>query len=256
MIAISTRTASDHPLETVPPRARVCGPSSECSESVSWQAEERRRAVNYPLSRWYLRPLAVATANTMADSWLRPAHASLAGAACAAAAAGAVLNAGGNASPLAAVLVLAYWFFDRLDGPLARRQRRVSAAGAWIDANLDEGADIGLHLALAAALDRGGAAGWLWAAWFVGAKYLFMYGLHTEQSWSSTSALATEATGTRHGARWIHWPANADVRTHLLALALATGWFRAELAALGAYYALRMVARWTWVPRRLVGATR
>ena len=50
-----------------------------------------------------------------------------------------------------------------------------------------------------------------------------------------------------------HLPGNADVRVHLLAAALVTGWFSAELAVVAAYYNLRWIARYVLVARRLGG---
>jgi phosphatidylglycerophosphate synthase len=48
-----------------------------------------------------------------------------------------------------------------------------------------------------------------------------------------------------------HLPADADVRVHLLAAAMCTGWLWAELAIVAGYYNLRWVARYVLVARRL-----
>ncbi len=50
-----------------------------------------------------------------------------------------------------------------------------------------------------------------------------------------------------------HLPGNADVRIHLLAAALLTGWLTAELAIVAVYYQVRWIARYALVARRLGG---
>ncbi|MFH1922574.1 MAG: hypothetical protein ABIP48_22150, partial [Planctomycetota bacterium] len=50
-----------------------------------------------------------------------------------------------------------------------------------------------------------------------------------------------------------HLPGNADVRVHLLAVALAGGWLLEELCVVAAYYNLRWIARYVLVARRLGG---
>ena len=50
-----------------------------------------------------------------------------------------------------------------------------------------------------------------------------------------------------------HLPGNADVRIHLLLVALCTGWLTAELALVALYYNLRWIVRYALVARRLGG---
>lgn len=218
--------------------------------------EEVRRASSYPLARWYLRPLAGRLAALLCGTRVRPWHLTICGL-LAAAAAGLVLVAQPGASPLAAALVLLAWFFDRSDGQLARRQQTVSPKGAWLDANVDELVDLGLHVATAAAASRLAASVWPWTwliAFLVG-KYLLMYGLAVDEppegGKNLTGDPARGAAAVSGRLRWAyHLPGNADVRVHLLALALATGWLTAELAVVAVYYNLRWVARWALVARR------
>ena len=47
---------------------------------------------------------------------------------------------------------------------------------------------------------------------------------------------------------------HADVRVHLLIVALAGGWLVAELALVAGYYNLRWIVRYGLVARRLGGA--
>ena len=178
--------------------------------------------------------------------------------------------------PVAAALVLAAWLFDRADGQLARRQKTVSRWGAWLDANVDELVDVALHVALAAAAASQTASRgpWLLVVAFLAGKYLFKHGLAEEEQVgsrlagvegsespeSAVSGVASLHHGHASDSRVVrllraayHLPGNADVRVHLLAAALVTGWFSVELAVVAAYYNLRWIARYVLVARRLGG---
>jgi len=253
-------------------------------------SEERRRAAAHPISRWYLRPLAAQLAALLAPTRVRPVWLTVCGLTAAAAAA-AVLVWRPDWMLLAAVLVLVYWFFDRADGLLARRQGTVSAFGAWLDANVDELVDVGLHVAVAAVAASQVAAQWPWFLLiaFLGGKYLLMYGLTVEESQAQIaektkgptlhaggrglklhSTCETRSTDTEppHAVRGLlrsdpqttllqklyHLPGNADVRIHLLVAALATGWLTPELAIVAIYYNVRWMARYGLVARRLGGS--
>ena len=248
-------------------------------------AAERQRAKNYPISRWYLRPAARQLAVALAPTRVRPVQLTFCGLTAAIAAA-IVLIFLPQAMPLAAVLVLAYWFFDRADGLLARRQRSASALGAWLDANVDELVDVGLHVAVAAVAAEQTAAAWPWflLVAFLAGKYLLTYGLTTEEgsrpapggcNQSSMGPWPVRGKNTgqgpmlqtcSHGERVsmhkdctsvlrnaYHLPGNADVRVHLLALALMTGWLTVELALVAVYYNARWMVRYALVARRLGG---
>jgi phosphatidylserine synthase len=207
----------------------------------------------------------------------------------AAVAAAGVLQWRPEAMPTAAALVLLYWFFDRADGQLARRQGTVSAWGAWLDGNVDELVDVGLHVAAAAVVASQVAATWPWLLLvaFLAGKYLLMYGLALEESAERSSDQSehmrspkTLAPGGSRGflgepravdqppasaggygvlasrgpMSWLrrayHLPGNADVRTHMLVLALVGGWLAVELALVAVYYNLRWIVRYVLVARR------
>ncbi len=213
-------------------------------------------AGDYPLARWYLRPAAAQLARWLSPTWVRPWHLTLCGLALALAAAG-VLFAGPSATVGAGVLVLGAWFFDRAEGQLARHQGSASRFGAWLDANVDELVDIGLHTATAAA-----AAAWTSSAWpwglliaFLAGKYLFMHGLASEQCGADEIGPVPDCEPRGWLRRAYHLPANADVRIHLLAAALLTGWLTAELAVIAVYYNARWLARYPLVAGRLKGAS-
>jgi phosphatidylglycerophosphate synthase len=214
--------------------------------------EESRRAENYPISRWFLRPLAGLVARRLTHSNVRPWQVTLAGFGCTllASASLAVLP---TPSAFVCLLILAAWFCDRLDGQLARRQGTATRFGAWLDANLDELADLTLHTAFAyAASFRWGNVAWLmWGAFVVG-KYLFMYGLAFEESEAPAESIA-EPSEQSLLRRCYHWPANADVRIHLAAAAAFCGWLEVELAFIAVYYQVRWIARYVLVARRLRG---
>jgi phosphatidylglycerophosphate synthase len=220
---------------------------------------EQRRARAYPLSRWYLRPAAGRLAAVLAPTSVRPEHLTLCGLAMAGVAA-LVIAWRPAAMPVAALFVLAYWFFDRADGQLARRQHSVSAWGAWLDANVDELVDVGLHVAIAAAVAATATASWPWCLLiaFLAGKYLFMYGLTTEEQAdeepgpAGAGIIVPQQTGLLH--RLYHLPGNADVRVHLLAAAVATGLLTTELALVAAYYNVRWIVRYGLVARRLRGS--
>lgn len=244
-------------------------------------AVEQLRAADYPLSRWYLRPAAGWLAAGLARRRVSPHWLTLANLLCALGAA-AILVAWPLAAPLAALFVLAAWFCDRADGQLARRQAAATPLGAWLDANVDELTDLVLHAAVASAAAAVSGSVWPWRLWaaFVVGKYLLMYGLATEREESgkpkaeggtgATPGLSSSAENTvgqanrgtrtssvdeqRGWTRWLyHLPGNADVRVHLLAAALFTGFLTGELACVAAYYNLRWVARYVLVARRLGG---
>jgi len=211
----------------------------------------------YPVSCWYICPAAAQVAGVLAATRLRPGHVTACGLASAGVAVGLLLVCP-QATPAAAALVLAAWFFDRLDGPLARQQQTASAWGAWLDGNVDELVDLGLHVAVAAAAAARLEASWPWlllVAFLMG-KYLFMYGLVMEQQ----AAKPERGERAEHGEPigWLRWayhlPGNADVRVHLLIVALAGGWLVAELALVAGYYNLRWIVRYGLVARRLGGA--
>jgi phosphatidylglycerophosphate synthase len=240
---------------------------------------EQDRAAAYPLSRWYLRPAAGRLAAALAPSGISPHWLTL-GNLFFAAAAAAWLYWQPSAAPATALLVLAAWFCDRADGQLARRQRTASRFGAWLDANVDELTDLGLHVAVAsaAAATTGSVWPWRWLVAFLAGKYLLMYGLAVEDKAESGEKKAesrkpkAESGGPKSTSRFqlsafrlsasafsfqlsriYHLPGNADVRVHLLAGALLTGWLTAELAAVASYYNLRWIVRYGLVARRMRG---
>ncbi len=221
---------------------------------AAWRLEERKRAVNYPLARWYLRPLATWAAEQLNASRVCPWHLTLLGLACAVAAASAIVAAAGSASVSAAVLVLLAWACDRTDGPLARLRGTASSFGAWLDANVDEAVDLGLHVCTAAvaAAACGSQAPWLWLIGFLVGKYLLMYGLNVPCD-SLTDAAGNKRTHSIPSPSWIrsawHFLANADVRIHLLAAAVASGLLVEELALIAVYYNVRWLLRYVLLAR-------
>ena len=188
--------------------------------------------------------------------------------------AAAVLYARPDAAPWAAGWVLLAWFCDRTDGQLARLQHSASAWGAWLDANVDELADLGLHVSLAAAAAAQTASSLPWALLtaFLAGKYLLMYGLGSEEGAEAQKEVGWALAPTRLAGEktaWVqaptvrrflpffrtlyHLPGNADVRVHLLLAALCTGWLTAELALIAIYYNIRWIVRYALVARRLGG---
>lgn len=275
-------------MKTVNPQLKTANSlftvyGSTCTDAE--EPEEVQRARRYPISRWYLRPAAAGLAKLLSPGRVRPVHLTACGLGLATIAM-ALLVCRPDCAPAAAALVLAAWFFDRADGQLARRQKSVSAWGAWLDANVDELTDVALHICVASAAASQTGSSWPWSLLiaFLAAKYLFMHSLTTEQDparqrahewrvdsgeWrvsgldcgprAEHSPLAAGrwplATGhSRLTTQWIrrayHLPGNADVRIHLLVAALLTGWLTAELALVAIYYNLRWITRYPLVARR------
>jgi GT2 family glycosyltransferase/phosphatidylglycerophosphate synthase len=238
---------------------------STCSAATGLLASdersvERLRDRRHPISRWYLLPLADWVSRRLTRSAVQPWHVTVSGAAVAAAAGVCMcLGLGG----LAAVMVLAAWFCDRLDGKLARRQKTESPWGAWLDANLDELTDLGLHaaLALATAAATQSSLPWAFFTAFLFGKYLFVHGLtgeqaagaqfHASERQSGSTRAETDASWSPWLRRIYHLPGNADVRVHMLALLLLAGWWTAELLLVAAYFNFRWMARYFFVARRL-----
>ena len=219
----------------------------------AWGRSETVLDRRHPISRWYLLPLADQAAGILAPTPLRPWHVTMSGALLAV---GAGICLWSGLLPLAALLALAAWFCDRLDGKLARRQGSESPLGAWWDANLDELIDLGLHAILAYWVAATADAAWPWGlfAAFVAGKYLLLHGIETEPLASNSKTTRVDE-GPSSSASWLrrlyHLPGNADLRIHLLVLLLAAGWLTAELVLIAIYYNLRWVARYVLVARRL-----
>ena len=224
--------------------------------------EGPRDARRHPISRWYVQPAANWLAAVLGPTRVRPVHLTVCGPILGSLAAG-VLVWRPELAPVSAALVLGAWLFDRADGALARQQNTVSAWGAWLDANVDELLDVGLHVAVAAAAASQSASSipWLLLIGFVGGKYLFMHGLATEQRMAGEGLAPSDEAATAEPASPLarllravyHLPGNADVRVHLLAAALATGWLGVELWIVAVYYNLRWLTRYALVARRLGG---
>ena len=250
------------------------------TECACYLEEERGR--RYPISRWYVRPLAGRLAGVLSASRVRPNHVTLCGLLLVMATV-TLLLVRPEMTLLGAGLVLAIWFCDRLDGQLARRQGTASAFGSWLDGNVDELADVSLHVAVGyvAATRLGTSWPWFLVVAFLAGKYLFTYGVQLEREIRSDrdgmpSDLLSpwersgegeppqnpvsrrphpkplpKGEGSLH-TLW-HLPGNADVRIHLLILALASGWLATELAVIAVYYNLRWIARYRLAARRLGG---
>jgi len=236
---------------------RPQSPSTESTTALA--AKESAHDARHPISRWYLLPLADGAARILARTSIRPWHVTLTGFALAGCCAAALLAAW--PSWVAAACALAAWFFDRVDGKLARRQGTATALGAWLDANLDELADVGLHAALAAAAATvvDGSLPWMLFAAFVAGKYLFF---HSRDRFGCLSRQPKElsghdaANGTRAEKvpdtfiRATNLPGNADFRTHLLVVAISANWLIVELAIVAVYYNLRWLMRYGLVLAR------
>ena len=221
---------------------------------------EQQRDQRHPISRWYLLPALDRVAGALAETTMRPWHLTVVGLVCVLTAVAALVT-GLAPAWLAAAMVWMAWICDRLDGKLARRQGTVTRLGAWLDANVDEFCDLTIHAAMAWAASvaafaslAGSAAvtstdlltiltPWLLLSAFVIGKYLLFYGMQD-------SAPRGEQSTTQHKpycSSWLktlyHLPGNADIRWHLVMIALAGGWFVPALAFVAVYFNIRWLVR-------------
>lgn len=237
------------------PQNLIDNATGESDGARVWREHEARRDADFPLSRWYVRPVAMALADRLAKLGVRPTQVTLLGLLLAVVAALTLLS-WPTGRLLAAGFILAAWLCDRIDGPLARRQGRTSAWGAWLDANIDEGVDLGIHVATAAAAAQLTASPWPWTCLigFLFGKYLLMHGLASDEIHTSQDR-ATGATRSDSSHSWFrslyHLPGNADVRLHLLLAGIALNLMTWELAIVAVYYNFRWVARYVLLARRI-----
>ena len=142
------------------------------------QEELARRHTYQPLGRFWALAPARALARALTPTRIRPNMVTLAAAALFFGAS-AVIGFGENtvAAHLGTALALALaLILDTADGHLARLQGTASEFGRWLDAVLDEAADLTLHLAVAWSLYvQYGDPGWLlMGSGYVVGKYLFV----------------------------------------------------------------------------------
>ncbi|MBI3319503.1 MAG: CDP-alcohol phosphatidyltransferase family protein, partial [Candidatus Omnitrophica bacterium] len=241
------------PAASLNPAARAWGTTDGGHRgspgSQAAYAEWERDTHWYPLSRWYLRPLAKRVARGLARYRIHPNLVSLGGlllaavgGACLMSARGLTAESGRILAQLApAALVLGYWMLDQVDGHLARLKGLSSPYGGWLDANLDELIDVGLHVTAACVLvgQNRNSIPLVLVLGFVVGKYLFMYGLQlgpeqrmergrgSGQNWGGRGNESGEAVARRPGNEWVrrlyHLPADADVRVHVFVGATVLG---------------------------------
>lgn len=216
------------------------------------------RARAYPISRWYVIPLTGRIASWLRPTPVRPNHITILGLVFGLSALG-LLFAVPSAGPGAAALILAAWVMDRTDGTLARQQNATSPFGAWLDANVDEIHDVAWHTATAYAAGSltGTQLPWFLLVAFLAGKYLFMNGLAEERSLSPAACPQASPAGSSGFRNWArtayHLPGNADVRLHLLVVALLIGLPMVELAFVAVYYNFRWIVRIGLTAHRLEG---
>ena len=205
------------------------------------EAELTRRQTYQPLGRhWALAP-ARALARKLVPTGVTPNALTLA-AFGSMLAGSAVVGLGGTGlvARLSATILLALaLILDTADGHLARLQGTATPFGRWLDALLDEAADMALHAAVAwSAFARDGRPAWLVVGMIYGmGKYLFVHAnAPVETSSGDDPAPPVAAGATTNLVRLI---GHADVRWHAWIVLAALG--RLDLALIG--YALYYPAR-------------
>jgi phosphatidylglycerophosphate synthase len=214
---------------------------------ASAEAELLRRKSFQPLGRfWALRP-AKALARCLAPTNVSPNTVTLAaGGLMFAASSLLAFGPDGLTWRLATSLLLALALvLDTADGHLARLQGRTSAIGRWLDATLDETADMTLHAAAAwAAYVASGQVGWLLVgmAYAMG-KYVFFASNTIWQEGMPAPAKPGPASAEGSRVRRLgHLAGHADIRWHVWIVLAGLGWMRFELAVFAAYFLLRALA--------------
>ncbi len=260
----------------------------ETAVTLESEACEEHRDRRHPISRWYLLPLLNRITPHLAESALRPVQLTAMGLLLTVMAI-LFLIAGWNCSAAGAIWLA--WVCDRWDGKLARRQGTATRWGAWFDANIDELCDLGLHVGIAFAASLAAwhhllhfvapaqplanvhlfsvLLPWLLLSGFLLGKYLMFYGQGQSAGIADRCGSAGAAGANLPSApagdlqfaddreslarRLYHLPGNADVRLHVLVLAVACGWLVAELTLVAAYFSLRWIVSGLRTRRRLLG---
>ncbi len=132
---------------------------------------------------------------------------------------------------------------DTSDGHLARLQGTASEFGRWLDAVLDELADMALHAAIAwAAYSRTGSALWLLLGMaYMAGKYLFVV---AQQDAATVAASGGTVVGDPPS--WsrsaVRLAGHADVRWHVWIVLAAFGRLDLALILYAAYFPVRTMA--------------
>ena len=144
-----------------------------------------------------------------------------------------------TAACLAMALVL-----DTADGHLARLQGTASEFGRWLDAVLDEAADLILHAAVAwAAYMQTNHIAWLMLAWaYCCGKYLFMIAQAVAAPSGENASPQLPDSEVSRVKQVVRLIGHADIRWHLWILLAAIGRLDLALIAYAAYFPFRAVA--------------
>lgn len=212
---------------------------------ASADQELTRRRSYQPLGRFWAFAPARALASALAPTIIRPNVVTILAGVLMLAAAGVVATGWTSiASRIATALLLAMaLILDTSDGHLARLQGTASEFGRWLDAILDELADLALHAAIAWGLfARTGSAAWLivGASYMVG-KYLFVVAQQESPGSANPDAPASVASPSRLAA-CVRMVGHADVRWHAWILLAAIGRLDVALVAYAAYFPVRTLA--------------
>lgn len=211
---------------------------------ASAESEMIRRRSYQPIGRFWALAPATALARKLAPTRVHPnavtisAFVLMIGAAVISATRAGIAWNFATATMLALALVL-----DTSDGHLARLQGTASEFGRWLDAVLDEFADVALHSAIAWGLfARSGNALWLALGMaYTGGKYLFVIaqqGGEPAAGAPSTAMIARPSFATST----VRMIGHADVRWHLWIVLAALGRLEWALIAYAAYFPTRTMA--------------
>ena len=209
----------------------------------SADSELIRRRTYQPLGRYWALAPARAIARVLAPTRIHPNAVTVAAASMMLFAAWIVGSGLGwnlvAASSLAVALIL-----DTADGHLARLQGTASEFGRWLDAVLDEMADMALHAGIAWGMFAAtGRPVWLVAGMsYAMGKYLFVVATRDD----ATTPKATEPDAIPEGpgplTSAVRLAGHADVRWHLWIVLAAFGHLEWALIAYAIYFPARTAA--------------
>lgn len=215
------------------------------------EQELERRQSYQPLGRYWSLAPARAIAQALRPTRVRPNAVTLAAAGLmlGAAAAVALATPGVGVQCLIALALAVALVLDTADGHLARLQGTASEFGRWLDAYLDELADMALHAAIAwGAFVRDGHTGWLLLGMlYAMGKYQFVVAT-AEPAAPPPSRHEGGGDQSKHVAltqgiaALVRLAGHADIRWHLWIVLAALGRLDAALAAYALYFPARALA--------------
>jgi len=214
----------------------------ESGNDLAAAEAELARTQWFPISRYYIVPMARRLAGFLSGTRVTPNQVTAASVVVALAAAALLLPGKAYLYPLAGVLYLVFWLLDITDGKLARMKGMVSDFGKWFDPVAGEAADYILHLAIVYNLYTRTYNAWiLWAGifYFIG-KHMALYFMQAgNEAFGARSEDGAVVSGGGQGsllAKAAHFIHDADIRKHFIAICICFNVMIVPLVFYAVYY--------------------